>query len=113
MKEKKMYYNLTRIFNGWLLAAPLVVAGANLGWASQRYFASLKEVLVYIEENYKLFNRQWGKDTEGLSRTLKTEYLIELKKKGLLKDDYKVVGESMDGDGNHEVILNNVKEEKS
>ena len=61
-KEEKIYYNLTKLSNGWLLSAPLVVEGANLGWASQRYFEFIKEALVYIEENYKLFNEQWGKD---------------------------------------------------
>lgn len=70
MKETRMYYNLTRIFNGWTLSAPLVVKSkaGNLGWASTRFFPTLREALEYIGENYRLFNEQWGKSFEDLDK---------------------------------------------
>lgn len=65
---KKIYYNITRIDNGWLISLPKYYSETSLqAGTSELMFPSLDAVLAYISEHYQgmLFDNELGTTTEN------------------------------------------------
>ena len=54
MKHEKIYYNLTRIENGWLLQYPIYVAFESRARNSvETYFPTLTQVLKFVDNHFQ------------------------------------------------------------